>query len=444
MNKKMYDEIIRFTLPCLAELFLFSLISVVNMAMVGRLGAAALSAVGLSSQPVRISIALFQAFNIGATAMIARYTGARDYGNARKVIVQTIQFAFVAGLIISLPFYIFAEQIVMFMGARSDSLKEGITYMRFMAAGTVFQVLPLAVSSLLRGAGDSRNAMLINILANIINVVLGYVLIFGFAFIPAFGVWGAGMAATVSKASASMLGLVLLFKTKLPVRLKGKVVLGWDKTVLKGIAGIGSSSAAEQLVLRSGFFLYTRMIANLGTVAFAAHQVALTVSNLSTNLGQALGIASSSFTGRHLGAQRPDRAVLYVQVLHHGAFLISLIVSILFLLSGDGLVRIFTADIKVIDVFGPILFILAVINPAQNTFLVYSGSIKGAGDTRWPLLVSLVGLIFVRIPLVYISIHYLKWGLTGAWIATAVEKYLGYIMLRIRFAGGKWKKVKIV
>ncbi|MBN2657556.1 MAG: MATE family efflux transporter [Spirochaetales bacterium] len=444
MNKKMYYEILRFTLPCLAELFLFSLISVVNMAMVGRLGAAALSAVGLASQPVRISTALFQAFNIGATAMIARYTGAKEYSKARNVIVQTIKFSVVAGLVISLPFFLFAEQIVRFMGAQPDSLKDGIIYMRFMAAGTVFQVIPLAVSSLLRGAGDSRNPMFINILANVINLVLGYVLIYGLAFIPSYGVWGAGMAATVSKASASLLALMLLFKTSLPVRLDKDISLGWDKKILKGIVGIGSSSAAEQLVLRSGFFLYTRMIANLGTVSFAAHQIALTVSNLSTNLGQALGMASSSFTGRQLGAGRPDKAVHYVKLLHHGAFLLSLLVSILFLLSGDGLVRIFTTDFKVIDVFAPILFILAVINPAQNTFLVYSGSIKGAGDTRWPLLVSLIGLIFVRIPLVFITIRYLNWGLTGAWIATAVEKYLGYIMLRIRFTGGKWKEVRII
>lgn len=443
MDKKTVSQIVSFTLPCLTELFLFSLISVVSMAMVGRLGPSALSAVGLSSQPVRISISLFQAFNIGATAMIARYTGAKQFDQARKVIIQTMQFSILLGIIISAPFLFFAEKIVLLMGAKPDSLSDGVVYMRFMAAGTVFQVIPLAVSSLLRGAGDSRNPMLINILANVLNLILGYALIFGPGFIPSLGVWGAGMAATLSKAAASFLAILLLFKTRLPVRLDRTIKPGWDRRILMGITGIGSSSAVEQFVLRSGFFLYTRMIADLGTVAFAAHQIALTVSNLSTNLGQALGMASSSFTGRHLGAKRPDRAVSFVSILHGSAFFISLIVSLLFFLSGDRLVRLFSTDLSVIGIFAPILIILAVINPAQNTFLVYSGAIKGAGDTRWPLLVSLIGLIFVRIPLVYITIYYLDWGLAGAWLATAVEKYLGYVMLRIRFSRGRWREVRI-
>lgn len=240
-----------------------------------------------------------------------------------------------------------------------------------------------------------------------------------------------------------MLAVLLLFKTGLPVKLNGPVKLGWDKQILKGITGIGSSSAIEQFVLRSGFFLYTRMIADLGTVAFAAHQIALTVSNLSTNLGQALGMASSSFTGHHLGAKKPDHAVSYVITLHFSALILSAVVTIIFLFSGDRMARLFTTDLSVIDIFAPILIVLAVINPAQNTFLVYSGAIKGARDTRWPLFVSLIGLIFVRIPLVFISVHYLRWGLTGAWIATAVEKYLGYGLLRIRFSRGKWKDIRI-
>lgn len=443
MIRKMYGDIIRFTVPCLTELFLLSLITVVNTIMVGRLGASSLSAVGLSNQPVRISIALFQAFNIGATALVARYTGAGNFDKARRVIVQTMELSLAAGLLISLPFFIFANQIVQLMGAKSDSMEQAVVYLRFMAAGTVFQVIPLAVSSLLRGAGDSKNPMYINILANIVNVILGYLFIYGPGPFPAMGVFGAGLAATAAKVISSLLAVLLLFRTPLPVRLRGKLYFRPDKSILGGIWGIGSSAAAEQVVTRGGFLLYTRMVADLGTVAFAAHQVMLTISNLSTNLGQALGMASSSFTGRHLGAGRTDRAISYTRTLISAAFALSLIVSAVFLLWGRGLSQLFTSDQSVVKLLVPLMVILAVINPAQNTRLVYSGSIKGAGDTKWPLFVSLTGLIFIRLPLVYLFISRMGWGLAGAWIATAIDKYVGYFLLWLRFRTGGWKRVPI-
>lgn len=443
MNNQKYRDIISFTLPCLAELFLFSLISVVNTIMVGRLGAAALSSVGLSNQPVRISIALFQAFNIGATAMVARYTGAGDYDKARKVIVQTMGLSVVTGLFISIPFFIFAPQIVQLMGAKADTAGPALVYMRFMAAGTLFQVIPLAVSSLMRGAGDSKYPMYINILANVINVILGYIFIYGPGPFPAWGVFGAGLAATSAKVISSVLAILLLFRTPLPVVLKGKTSLKPDRKILAGIWGIGSSAAAEQVVTRGGFLLYTRMISELGTIPFAAHQVLLTVSNLSTNLGQALGMASSSFTGRHLGARREDLAESYTKTLINIALVLSVAVSLVFLFLGRELSSVFTTDKAVLTLLVPMMVLLAIINPAQNTQLVYSGAIKGAGDTRWPLFVSLVGLIFVRLPLVYLFIRHLGWGVSGAWIATAADKFIGYFLLNLRFRKGSWKGVKI-
>ena len=444
IDARALSEIGAFTVPCLMELVLFSLISVANLAMVGRLGAGAMSAVGLSVQPVNMIIALFVSFNIGATALISRSTGAGDYSTAKKVIFQTLSLTSLMALGISVPSFFFAEGIVTAMGGEADVIPEATVYLKFMAAGTLFQVIPLAVSSLLRGAGDSRSPMIINIMANLINLGAGFVLIFGRFGFPPLGVTGAALAATTAKLVSAVLALLTLFLTPLPIRISVKEIdLRLDREIILRIGRIGMISAIEQLILRFGFFLYTRTIAQLGTASFAAHQVLLSISNLSTNFGHALGMASTSFTGRYLGAEKAERAEAYVKTLFTLAVAISLGVSVLFLLKGYELARIFTSDAEVINLLVPVLITLAVINPAQNSLLVYSGSLKGAGDTKRVLIITVSGLLLVRLPLVFLLIKGVGMGLNGAWIAAALEKYLMLLLFYIYFSRGKWRNTRV-
>ncbi|QEN04325.1 MATE family efflux transporter [Thiospirochaeta perfilievii] len=439
-----YKEIGRFTIPCITELMLFSMISVVNLIMVGRLGPQAISAVGLTSQPINISLAVFQSFNIGATALIARYVGAKNYIKAKSVIIQTLQISILMGVTLTIPVFVFARQIVLFMGANKDSIEGATIYMKFMAIGILFQIIPLAISSLFRGAGDSKNPMIINIVANLINVILGYLLIFGNLGFPRLGILGAGIAATSAKVVQTVIAIILLFVTKLDIRLDQNISLGFDKKIIGKIINIGSASAAEQIILRVGFFLYTKTIANLGTIAFAAHQVCLNISNLSTNFGHALGMASTSFTGRLLGAKEKKLTIEYIVKLILIGLGISGIISLFFLFKGQAIASFYTDDTDVIELLVPVIIILAIINPAQNSLLVLSGALKGAGETRWPLLTSLIGLIFIRLPLVYLFIKVFNLGLYGAWIATVIEKYISLIILRFAFRKGKWRDREII
>ncbi|MGL1890872.1 MAG: MATE family efflux transporter [Spirochaetaceae bacterium] len=439
MQKNQYYEISKFILPCIIELMLFSMISVVNLIMVGKIGPEAISAVGLTSQPVNMSLAVFQSFNIGATALIARYVGSKSYDLAKKVVIQALQISFLIGVVLTIPVYIFSRNIVLLIGANSESVINATIYMKFMALGIIFQVIPLSISSLFRGAGDSKSPMMINIIANIINVILGYLLIFGNMGFPRLGIYGAGLSATIAKIIQTVLALVLLFKTKMEIRLDVNINLGLDKRILSKIINIGSASAIEQIILRVGFFLYTRTIANLGTIDFAAHQVCLNISGLSTNFGHALGMASTSFTGRLLGSNKRDILGEYIKKLITIGLIISVLISILFIFKGQSVASIYTNDNAIINKLVPIMIILSLINPAQNSVLVLSGALKGAGETRWPLLTSLIGLLVIRIPLVLLFVNYLNFGLYGAWVATLIDKYVSLIILRIGFIKGKWR-----
>lgn len=431
--KTVIKSITVFTIPCLLELIFLSMLSLVSLAMVGSIGAEAISAVGLTAQPLNISLAIFQAFNVGATAIFAGSFGAKKYNYSKEILNQTIQLAIVMGLIIAIPAHLFSKEIVWIMGASEDSVKLAKTYMEFMAIGLPFQIITLALTSLYRGAGNSKLPMVMNISANIINAFLGYLFIFGKLGFPEMGVYGAGLASLLAKITSTLIGFTGLKTIGFDIFLDRKDFFSFKKGIIKKIVSIGSASAIEQFILRFGFFLYTRTVADLGTIVFAAHQICLNISNLSTNFGHAIGMASTSFTGRLLGAGNVKESKLYINTLFKIGLIISLFIIISFLFWGEPIIGLYTSDIEITEILLPVFIVLAIISPAQNSLLVYSGAFKGAGDTKWPLLTTLVGLIGIRLPLVYLLVKVFPMGLMGAWIATAAEKYIALFFYMIRY-----------
>lgn len=431
--KPVLKNITLFSLPCLLELIFLSMLSLVSLAMVGRIGPEAISAVGLTAQPLNISLAIFQAFNVGATAIFAGSFGAKKYRYAKEILNQSLQLATIMGLIIALPAYLFSEEIVWVMGASEDSITLAKTYMEFMALGLPFQIITLALTSLYRGAGNSKLPMIMNISANIVNAVLGYLFIFGQLGFPVMGVYGAGLASLFAKGTSTLIGFTGLKQIGFSIDLDRKDFFRIKKEIIKKIVSIGSASAIEQFILRFGFFLYTRTVADLGTIVFAAHQICLNISNLSTNFGHAIGMASTSFTGRLLGAGKVKESKLYINTLFKIGLIISLFIIISFLLWGEPIISLYTSDIEITEILLPVFIVLAIISPAQNSLLVYSGAFKGAGDTKWPLVTTLVGLIGIRLPLVYLLVKVFPMGLMGAWIATAVEKYIALFFYLYRY-----------
>ncbi len=436
-------KIISFAWPCVAELFLVSLIAMVSLIMVGHLGAYAITAVGITNQPVLISVAVFQAFNVGATALVARFIGAKEYSNAKTVVIQALAVSIFTGTLMCITGVYFAKSIVVAMGAQEDTVAYAELYLKYMSVGIIFQAIPTAVSSLLRGAGDTKSPMRYNIASNIINVVFGYPLIYGFWFIPGFGVEGAAIASTLAKISACAMSIYIICTSKLPIAVTLKDKFRLDFSMLKRIMNIGIGAAGEQLVLRVGLILFTKMVADLGTVYFAAHQIGININSLSFNFGQALGMAATSFTGRSLGAKKPEMAENYCREIRRMGMVISIFISASFLFFGAGIARLYTPDAAVIVNVVIILRILALIIPAQNSQIIIAGGLRGAGDTRWTLISTFCGVFFVRVILAFFLIKVLMLGLVGAWIAVGLDQLVRSTVIYLRFRNGKWKLLRV-
>lgn len=432
-----------FASPIVAELVLMSLIAMVNLAMVGHLGAYALSAVGLTNQPVFIGLAVLQSFNIGATALISRSIGAREFNEVKLVVVQTMLMAVVLGVGLAIIGVLFAKPIVIFLGAQPDTVVSASMYMKYMAVGMLFQAIPTAVTSILRGAGESKIPMRYNMIANVINAVLGFVLIYGLGIGHGLGLHGAALATTFAKFSACVMSVYALFHNDLPVRLSWRDPFRFNGAMLKRIMNIGTSAAGEALAMRVGFLLYSKIIADLGTVPLAAHQVVSNITGFVSNIINGLSIAASSYTGRFLGAEKPGLAEEYCRQINHMGLIFSISVGSLFFLAGYQISRIYTSDLAVIALAGLVLKIATFITFPQNYLSIVSGCLRGAGDTRWTLVSSLIGMVVARVTLAFVFVKFFHWGLVGAWMAAVADQSIRSVLVYQRFQTGKWKELKI-
>lgn len=434
-------EVIRLSGPALTEMLSLTLMSVINMMMVGRLGPASISAVGLSNQPFFLMNAIFVALNVGATALVARNVGANRLLEARNYARQSIMMTIPLGLVLSVLAVYLAPRIIHFMGGRGETLRLGSIYFAIVGSSLVLLSLTVAITSVMRGAGDTRTPMKISIIGNFLVVVFGWLLIYGNIGFPAMGVTGAATAFFLSRLIMVILALWAISKhgTSVQVSLRGSFKPDWK--AVKETLDIGLPSAIEQFILQGGLILFVRIVAGLGTEVYAAHQIVLNILGLSFLPGQAFSIAATTLVGQYLGAERPDMAELSVRETRKIGLSITTFVAVAFFTLGELFIGLYTPDPGVVRLGASALKIVALIVPGQTSLLITVGGLRGAGDTRYPLYVSAIGIWIVRLGLARILIDSFDYGLLGAWWATAADQYIRSLLIGLRFRTGRWKTI---
>ncbi|HHW99579.1 MAG TPA: MATE family efflux transporter, partial [Firmicutes bacterium] len=263
-------KILNLAYPAIIEQLLVTLVSMADMIMVGGLGASAIAAVGLSNQPIFTANAIFSAISIGSTALIARLMGAQDYRLANRAARQSLILAVSASLVLMVGVFFFAPAMIHFMRAEADVAPLAITYSRIMGVSLVFSLTSMILNGVLRGAGDMRTPMRVNVVANVINIVLNYFLIFGVGPFPRLGVAGAAVATLISHMVAFGLVLSVFFSGRFVLNFKRGQSYRPDWELIKRILNVGLPASLEQLIMRFGMMLYARTVSSLGTISYAA------------------------------------------------------------------------------------------------------------------------------------------------------------------------------
>jgi MATE family multidrug resistance protein len=421
--------------PIIGENLLQTLVGAVDTFMVARLGAAAVAGVGTGFEIVFFIISILSAINVGATVLVSQAIGAGDQRRANQLSRQAIVWGLVLAIPVSVGVYLAAGSIIRLFGTEPDVAAAATTYLQITAATSVALFLSFVCGAVLRGAGDSRTPLAAAVLANVINIVVAYTLIFGNFGFPALGVAGSAFGAAAGRGFGAAYMLLAMARGKKAISLRGS--WGWRPRVTTGrqLFTLGVPAAVEQMLSSGAFMVLLAVVALIGTPALAAQQIAFTALSTAFLPGIAFSITATALVGQSIGARLPSDARKAWDISLRWAIGWLGIGGILVYIFSEQLMRIFSSDPEVVSSGVSALHALSFALPFWAVWFVSSGSLRGSGDTRTPLIVG-ASTMWLSVLLAWIGVRWfdagMGWVWTGFVLTSAPASILVWWMFRQR------------
>lgn len=427
-------------LPAVAENFFQTLLGFVDTLFVSRIGLAEVSAVGVTNAILAIYFAVFMAIGVAVNVYVANNLGAGKIERARHIAQQAIILSVLIGVLFGIVTLFFAKPLLLLMGIDNEVLQAGSIYFKIVGIPSVVMALMFTLSSILRGTGDTKSPMKVSIVVNIVNIVLDYLMIFGFWMIPGLGIVGAALATVIARVVGTILLVNYIRKTD---------VIAFRKDFWKPdlehqieLMNLGSPAAIERLVMRAGQIVYFGFIVVLGTNTFAAHQIAGNLEIFSYMLAYGFATAATILVGRNMGAGDYESAKEYAKLSTYLAMGFMSLFGILLFFFGGWAGSLFTDDQQVINDIDIALKIAAIFQPFLAVVLVLTGGFQGANNTKFPMYLTTVGMWVIRTGAVYLLAIQLEMGIAGVWIAIGLDIVFKAIVLWFQFSKDRWIVLK--
>ena len=439
-NRKLIKNIFQITLPAVFDLLAQTLIMALDMKMVSSLGPSAISSVGVGTAGMYALIPALIAVATGTTALLSRAYGADNKIEGKKAFTQSFFIAVPLGIILTLIFLVFSEQIINLVGNAKDmNLGDAILYQNMTVIGFPFLGVSIATFYAFRAMGENKIPMIGNTLALVLKIILNFLLVYLFKW----GIFGAALSTTLTRLFSAIFSIYLVFWSKknwISLELKD---LKFDYFISKRILKVGIPAAVEQLGLRIGMLIFEMMVISLGNLSYAAHKIALTAESISFNLGFAFSFAASALVGQELGKGSSQKALKNGYICTIIAMIVMSTFGLLFFIIPQFLVSLFTKDKDVIELATMALKIVSICQPFSGASMVLAGALRGAGDTKSVLFITYLGIFLIRIPITYLFIDVLNFGLAGAWIVMTIDLAIRSSLAFYIFRRGKWKYLQV-
>lgn len=428
--------------PVIITMLSESLVGLVDMLFVSRLGAPSVAAVGTGAQILGGVSVTMTAVGTGTLALVARAIGAARLAEAERVLGQSIVVAAVLAGAVIIPVIAFAHELVAAFGIEPQVVELGAGFVRLVMLSIPASAVIFVVASGLRGAGDTRTPLVVGLTVNALNVVGNYVFIFGKLGMPALGVRGSGLATAIAFWSGMTLALFLLASGRLRLRIGWRdLKLHWD--TIRRVLAIGYPTAAEQLLMQFGFFLYLLFAARYGTDAVAAYFIGVRILALSFLPGFGFAAAASALVGQNLGAGMPRRAQ---SAGWHATWMSVALMSttgVIISFFAENIAHFFVDTPAVVAGTVSFIHMLALSQPLMAIDFTIGGALRGAGDTRFPLLTVLVAFYGCRLGWSFLVAGVLHLSLAWLW-AALIGDYIARASLKAwRFRRGDWQTISV-
>jgi multidrug resistance protein, MATE family len=418
--------------PVISENFLQTMLGIVDTLLVARLGAGAIAGVGSAQQVMFFLIAALSALSVGSSVLVAQAVGAHNLKSASHLARQSLVWSVCFSIPLALIGFFASESVMAVFGLEPEVARIGTEYLQVTMATVVVLIFLLIGGGALRGAGDSKTPMQVTALANVVNVVLSYALIFGAWGFPELGAVGSAWATFYSRLLAAFLLFFIMWRGRGGVSIRGRA--GWlpELHMARSVLSIGIPAALEQVLISAAFFMMTVLVAGLGTLTLAAHRIAFNALSLSFLPGFGFAVAATALVGQSLGARRLDEGNSAARIATLWAVIWMGGMGIIILIFAPQLIQLYTNDPKVIAVGAAGMRVVAVAQPFWAVLFVQSGALRGLGNTNFPLRANTLG-IWTAVGLGYILIQTVGGGLVMIWAAFLVTAPITASVLWWRF-----------
>lgn len=427
-----------FALPMLVGNIFQQLYNTVDSIIVGKfLGKEALAAVGTSFPIIFLLVSLIMGITMGATILISQYFGAKDMEKVKKTIDTAYITLFIASIILTIIGLIIGGPILKLMKVPPEIFQQSKEYLDITFIGLIGMFGYNSMSAILRGLGDSKTPVYFLIVSSIINIVLDLLFILQFNM----GVGGAAWATIISQGISFVWSVLYLNKNHKVFKINVKA-MKFDKDIFYKSVKLGLPGGIQQMVFSLGMMTMQGLINSFGGVTMAAFAAASKIDSFASMPIMNFGAAISTFTGQNIGANKPERVKKGLPTTLIMSTVMSIAISVVLIISGTPLVKLFTNDSSVV-VEGlnylhrvtPFYFVI-------GAMFIINGVVRGAGEAIFPMIASILSLWLVRLPVAYLLSPSL--GSNGIWWAIPIAWTFGFIITSLYFKSGKWKNKAVV
>lgn len=447
---QLHAAVWRLAWPSVTTMLLQTVNSMMDVFFVGHLpnSAMALAATGVGGGIIFLLVSLSMGISVGATALVARFTGSGDTEGRVEATGQAITLSLLLGALFTLLIYAFRVPLVESMlDAHRDPIAARlcIAFMEKALLGAVPLFVVNAMVGAMRGIGDARTPLLITAATVATHISGNLLFIYGNLGMPALGVAGAGAALSLSLFVGMGFYVVAIRRSpQLQEALTVKHLsfrLSWALRILK----IGLPAAVQAVIRTVGMMSFTGMLAHAleGASGVAALQIGIRAESIAFMPGFGYSVAASTLVGQSLGARDPEKAERFGWAANLQAMIVMSVMACLFFVLADFFPRLFTQDAMVRELSANYLRINAFCEPFLALGMVLTGALQGAGDTIRPTFITLIVMWVLRMPLGWLLMFQLHQNAHGAWVAMCATTILGGLMTAALFRSGRWKRVTV-
>ena len=437
-KRELLSRLLKIAIPSAVETFFVGLMGMFDTMMVGNFSKEALAAVSISQQPVMITFACIFGLNNGIVACISRRRGEGNREGANKILRQALLFALILSSVFVVFMQLFGSFFLELAGAQEDTIELATTYTRIVTYCLPINYIRLALCSAQRSIGKTKLTLIVNVVANTINVICNYILINGHFGAPALGVTGAAIATNIGNTVAMIIVLITVIHGKGFLHLSFHDSWRFSRDGIGILLRVASPAFLEQFVNRFGFFIIAKIVNELGTDAAAVNAILSNIIALNFNLIDGFALGASALVGQSLGEKKPCKSYAYGKLAQILALLIGLVMAGIILIIRKPLCWCFSEDDAIIAEASKDLLIVWIIFLPQSVQWTTTTVLKGAGDTAFTARTCLLSIAIIRPICSYILCYPLGLGVIGSYLGMFIDQIIRLTLNLMRFLNLKW------